>query len=104
MSNELLQQILSEIKAVKSEVSEIKTTQKSMDNRLTNIVEGQTRIEKKLNTVYDQTAGLTEFRTETNTKLDSIESNVNQINKDLSTIEFVTGKNMSDIALLKAVR
>ncbi len=40
------------------------------------LTEGQERIEKKLNSVYDQTAMLTEFRTETNNKLNDISNTV----------------------------
>ncbi len=48
---EVLKQILAELKGLK---------------------EGQERIEKKLDTVHDQTANLTEFRTEANMKLDRV--------------------------------
>ncbi len=38
--------------------------------------EGQARIEKKLDAVYDQTAELTEFRTETRQNLNAISDNI----------------------------
>ena len=38
--------------------------------------EGQARIEKKLDSVYDQTAELTEFRTETRQNLNAISDNI----------------------------
>lgn len=46
--------------------------QKLVLEELKDLKEGQNRIEKKLDAVYDQTAILTEFRTEANMKLDSI--------------------------------
>lgn len=55
------------------------------------------RMEKKLDAVYDQTANLTEFRTEINAKIDTIQN-------DLNTVEVVTSKNWNDIAKLKAVK
>lgn len=51
------------------------------------------RIEKKLDGVHEQTADLTEFRTEVNLKLDEI--------RDL---ENVTKENCFDIAKLKAIK
>jgi prefoldin subunit 5 len=50
-------------------------------------------IEHKLNSVHDQTATLTEFRTEVNVKLEEL--------KDLKD---VTKENCYDIAKLKAIK
>jgi hypothetical protein len=58
---------------------------------------GQERIETKLDAVYDQTAILTEFRTEVNSKLENLQS-------DLTTLEAISGKNLNDIALLKRAK
>lgn len=55
------------------------------------------RIEKKIDSVYDQTADLTEFRTETK---DGIEA----IKKDISKLTNVTKTNCFEIADLKAVK
>jgi len=46
--------------------------QKLVLEKLTTLEDGQNRIEKKLDAVYNQTADLTEFRTETNMKLDRL--------------------------------
>ncbi|NMM65115.1 hypothetical protein HBE96_21250 [Clostridium sp. P21] len=62
------------------------------------------RIEKKIDSVIEQTADLTEFRTETKDKLESIDSEVKGIRKDLNAVEIVTSKNWNDIATLKAVK
>ncbi|MGL5328568.1 MAG: hypothetical protein ACRDD7_04810 [Peptostreptococcaceae bacterium] len=72
---------------------EIKNDIKKMDNRLSNLEEGQTRIEKKLDGVVDQTANLTEFRTTVISKLD-----------DLKEVEEVTKINCYDIAKLKSIK
>ncbi|AKA70854.1 hypothetical protein [Clostridium scatologenes] len=64
-----------------------------MENRilelLNQLVDGQDktndrldRIEKKIDSVIEQTADLTEFRTETKDKLESIDSEVKGIRKD----------------------
>jgi hypothetical protein len=50
-------------------------------------------IELKLNSVHDQTAMLTEFRTEINIKLD-----------ELKELKEVTKENCYDIAKLKAIK
>ncbi|NKF06934.1 hypothetical protein J1C67_00950 [Clostridium gasigenes] len=54
-------------------------------------------IEAKLESTHNQTADLTEFRTETNTKLD-------KILKEVTEVEEVTKVNCYDIAKLKACR
>jgi len=55
------------------------------------------RIEKKLDSVVEQTADLTEFRTETHSQLDEIKDN-------LSNVEVITASNWKDIAKLKTVK
>lgn len=104
MENDILQQILDELKEVKAEVVKIKTVQKSMDSRLTTMEEGQTRIEHKLGAVHDQVADLTEFRTDTTAKLNTIGENVTSISKDVNRVEIHTAENWRDIAILKAVK
>lgn len=44
----------------------------NLDNKIDTLQEGQSRIEKKLDAVYDQTAYLTEFRTLTVENLSEI--------------------------------
>lgn len=55
------------------------------------------RIEKKIDNVYDQTADLTEFRTETKQGIENIQ-------KDINKLTNVTKTNCFDIADLKAVK
>ena len=62
------------------------------------------RIEKKIDAVNDQTADLTEFRTETRDKLNNISNDVSDIKETINTVEVVTSKNWNDIAKLKAVK
>ena len=76
-------EILELLKAMQNDI-------KSMNERLTEIEEGQQRIEKKLDGVHEQTADLTEFRTDTTNKLDKL------IN--------VTKDNCYEIANLKIVK
>lgn len=86
-----------------------------MDNKilelLNQLVEGQNktnerldRIERKIDSVIEQTADLTEFRTETKDKLEVIEDEVRGMREDLNTVEIVTSKNWNEIARLKAVK
>lgn len=76
-------EILELLKAMRNDI-------KSMNERLIKLEEGQKRIEKKIDSVYDQTADLTEFRTDTTSKLDKL------IN--------VTKDNCYEIANLKIVK
>ncbi|CAG9713687.1 hypothetical protein [Clostridium neonatale] len=50
-----------------------------------------------MDSVYDQTADLTEFRTET-------KQGISDIQRNLNTMELVTSKNWNDIAQLKAIK
>ena len=78
-------------------LKQIQAEQKQTNERLTKLEEGQQRIEKKLNSVYDQTADLTEFRTETKQGIENIQKDVNRLTN-------VTKTNCFDIADLKAVK
>lgn len=64
---------------------------------LNKLVEGQERIEKKLDNVVEQTADLTEFRTAAISLLEDIKG-------DLTNVEVITASNWKDIAKLKAVK
>lgn len=77
---------------------------KPLQSDIKDLKDGQNRIEKKLDAVYDQTADLTEFRTETKDKLNNISNGVNDIKDTINTVEVVTSKNWNDIAKLKAVK
>lgn len=74
-------------------LKEMQNDIKKMDTRLSNLEEGQSRIEKKLDGVVEQTADLTEFRTTVISKLD-----------ELKEVEEVTKVNCYDIAKLKAIK
>ncbi|MBU5317822.1 plasmid stabilization protein [Clostridium bornimense] len=67
------------------------------DDKLKPINDRLERIEKKLDGVVEQTAKLTEFRSEMLSKIDGIRD-------DLSTVELVTAKNYKDIVNLKAIK
>lgn len=71
---------------------------------ITELKGGQQRIEKKLDAVVDQTADLTEFRTETKESLTKLTTDVEAIRKDLSNVEIITSSNWNEIAKLKAVK
>jgi len=82
--------ILDLLEKIYVEVQETKIEVKNHTGRLD-------RIEKKLDSVVEQTADLTEFRTETKSQLQKIHS-------DLTAVEIVTSKNWNDIATLKIVK
>lgn len=69
----------------------------NMETRFDSLEKGQEEIRKELKTTTEQTAELSEFRTEVNEKLDSLQ-------QDIYAIEIITSKNWSDIAIMKAAR
>lgn len=66
----------------------------SIEQRMVALEDGQNRIEKKLDAVYDQTANLTEFRTEANMKL-------NHIIEDNKSIHEILGEHEISIRTLR---
>lgn len=97
MSNDLLQQILSELKEIKESQIEMQTTQKSMQSQLEEhglilrALEHKTDVVKANQEVirYD---------------VAEIKGEVVSVRTDINAVEYVTGKNMSDIARLKSVK
>ncbi|PYG87442.1 hypothetical protein LY28_02112 [Ruminiclostridium sufflavum DSM 19573] len=61
--------------------------QSSLEEGQRKLEQGQKRLENKLDAVYNQTADLTEFRTEANMKLDSIIENNKSIHEMLGEHE-----------------
>ncbi|KRQ86442.1 hypothetical protein ABG79_01644 [Caloramator mitchellensis] len=75
-----------------------------LDKKLEPINNKLIKIEGKLDSVFNQVADLTEFKTDVNTKLDNISSEVSEIKEDLSAVELVTSKNWNEIARLKIAK
>lgn len=109
MTNEEFQKIvLAEIKALREEVVELKQGQLKLEQGQSKLEQGQSKLERgqlkleqgqeeikrELKAVIEQTADLTEFREETNTKLDIlIEEN--------EIIKEINGRHEIDIRILK---
>ena len=87
----------SDITGMKSDITDIKSDITGMKSDIQDLKAGQIRIEQKLDIIHDQTAKTCEDVTLINSKLDTL-------SKDLNVVEVVTGKNMTDIAHLKAVK
>ena len=76
---------------------ELKAGQEETNKRLDKIETDVKELKEKIDNVYNQTADLTEFKTEVNTKLDVLNNNI-------SNVEIVTANNWADIARLKKVK
>lgn len=75
-----------------------------MDNKLQKMDSKLDRIEKRVNATFEQTAVLSEFRTETNERLDSIENAIKDIRSDVSVANIISSKNRIDIEILKSAK
>lgn len=84
--------------------SEMQEGFKELKEGFNDLKEGQTRIENKLDAVVDQTADLTEFRTETGMNLNKISEQLVEIRDNLNNVEVITASNWKDIAKLKSVK
>lgn len=90
-------QILEILKQIQSE--QVKTNERlgKLEEGQIKLQDGQDRIEKKLDAVYEQTADLTEFRTETKQSIDALR-------KDINAVINVTKSNCYDITYLKSAK
>lgn len=102
MTNEEFQKIvLDEIRALREEIAELKEGQLGLEQGQSKLEQGQWKLEqgqeeikRELRAVIEQTADLTEFREEANTKLDTlIEEN--------DIIKEINGRHEIDIRRLK---
>ena len=69
VSEKLLQQILEELKGVKTELKDIKCEQQLTNERLTNI-------EVKQQVIFEQTGNLTEYHNETISRIDRLQTDI----------------------------
>ena len=106
MNNE--EKILDILSELLSKVDQIGKNQDILQKNQEQFQEGQLRIEKKLDAVYNQTADLTEFKTETkssfekvNKKLDSIDNRVSNLEEDAKSIKEILGEHEFSIRSLK---
>lgn len=95
--SEALIEVKSELGEVKSELSEVKSELSEVKSDLNEVKTELKEVNRKLDIIYDQTADLTEFKTETNDKLD-------KIIKEVTVMEKATMTNCYEIAQLKAVK
>ncbi len=83
MTNEEFQKIvLEELRSLKEGQRNLEEGQRNLKEGQRNLEEGQREIKKELKGITEQTADLTEFREETNAKLDTIIEE-NEILKEL---------------------
>lgn len=91
---ELLQKLVKGQEETNKRLDKIEVSQEETNKRLDKIEIDVKELKEKIDNVYNQTADLTEFKTEVNTKLDVLNDNI-------SNIEIVTANNWADIARLK---
>lgn len=112
MSNEEFQKIVLEefqklnekVGNIEQRLTSLEQGQANLEQRLTsleqgqgNLEQGQADIRKDLESVISQTMDLTEFRVETNEKLDKV------IDR-LYSVEMITAQNWQDIAKIKLAK
>ena len=88
---ELLQSMQNQMNSMQSDITSIKYDQLKVNERLTNLETKVDNLTKTSNLIYEQTANLTEFRTEVNDKLEN-----------LKELKAVTKENCYEIAKIKA--
>ncbi|WHH59693.1 hypothetical protein [Petroclostridium sp. X23] len=93
----MLKEILSELREVKAKVTKLEGGQEE--------IKGDVKDLKQMTkAIFNQTADLTEFRTETNEKLDTVISDIKTMHEDIVAVEYISSKNMNDIAKLKLIK
>lgn len=91
---ELLEKIYIEVQETKSDIKILKTDVKSLQD-------GQTRIETKLDTLDDKITELEPLNAKRHIELNN---KIDKLSMDLNIVEAISGKNLADIAILKAVK
>ncbi len=105
---QVLKKILNVLNELKSDVNTLKTEQVKVNERLTRIEYkvdkleiGQKEIKENLNGFQDE---YTETIQNVSVKIDNVDLNIETFKSDLLAVQAVTGKNMADIAHLKAIK
>ncbi len=75
--------------------------QAKLEQGQTKLEQGQHRITRRLDAVFEQTAGLLEWRTETIEKLDALTKGQEKISNDIEILAGELGKQKLDIERLK---
>ena len=81
---------------IKDELNPINQKLDNMDDKLD-------RIEKRVNATFEQTAGLSEFRIESNEKFDNVNNDIKDLRAELSYRNITASKNRIDIEKIKNV-
>lgn len=104
MDNEIMEMMKSLMKEMSNGFEKVNKRLDKIETDVKGLKEGQEELKadvkelkEKIDNVYNQTADLTEFKTEVNTKLDVLNDNI-------SNIEIVTANNWADIARLKKAK
>ena len=105
---QVLKKILNVLNELKSDVNTLKTEQVKVNERLTRLEYkvdkleiGQKEIKENLNGFQDE---YTETIQNVSAKIDNVDLNIETLKSDLLAVQAVTGKNMADIAHLKAIK
>ena len=105
---QVLKKILNVLNELKSDVNTLKTVQVKVNERLTRLEYkvdkleiGQKEIKENLNGFQDE---YTETIQNVSVKIDNVDLNIETFKSDLLAVQAVTGKNMADIAHLKAIK
>lgn len=105
--NAFQQIIKDELKPVNEKLNIMESNLKDFRTEFNNFKNDTTsrldRIEKRVNATFDQTAGLSEFRTEANDKLDNVNEGIKNIRSDVSLANMTASKNRIDIEMIKNV-
>lgn len=101
-------ELKSDVNELKSDVNTSKTEQVKVNERLTRLEYkvdkleiGQKEIKENLNGFQDE---YTETIQNVSVKIDNVDLNIETFKSDLLAVQAVTGKNMADIAHLKAIK
>ncbi|SMB95570.1 hypothetical protein SAMN00017405_0433 [Desulfonispora thiosulfatigenes DSM 11270] len=77
-------EIKSNISGLKSDVNDLKLAQKELKSDTSDLKLGQNEINRKMDAVYEQTAMLSEFKTEVNEKLEDIQVDINFLTRKVA--------------------
>lgn len=101
LSNELLQQLLNEVKSINTKVLSIEETQKQIQLDIKTLKTDVKELKQGQQEIKDH---FIQLDTKNADRHREINHKIDNLSKDISTVEIVTSKNWNDIAHLKSIK
>ncbi|QEK12634.1 hypothetical protein FQB35_10005 [Crassaminicella thermophila] len=101
MENKLLQQILEKLNSIDARIANLEQGQAKLEQGQAKLEQGQAKLEQNQQKIKEH---LIQLDTKNANNHIEIKTKIDKLSQDLTVIEAVSGKNLSDIAYLKSIK